>query len=369
MKILQISNYYFPHIGGIEKTAQYLAEGMTDFETQVVCFGENGFTGEIDVNGIHVHKMKVNKTIASQAISLEYYGRLRTLLKEFKPDIIFLHAPNPFLYAILLLLINKRTKLAILWHSDIIKQGRIYKFIKGLEHKIINRADLIMVTSPTYRDCSIPLRNYRHKVKVLPSAIDINVFKKVSKDLVDKIKSKYSKPIVFFVGRHVPYKGIEYLVEAEKYIKSDCVIVVAGDGPLTPQLKSSANDRIKFIGRISDSELRAYLDVSSVFAFPSITRNEAFGLALVEAMYCRCVPVTFTIKGSGVNWVSIDGETGLEVENSNYKRFAQAIDSLLMDAELRDKLAENAHRRVIEKYTVECEVRLAKEYMKNLQEN
>lgn len=42
------------------------------------------------------------------------------------------------------------------------------------------------------------------------------------------------------MGRHVPYKGIEYLIEAEKYISSDCIILIAGSGPLTEELKKIA---------------------------------------------------------------------------------------------------------------------------------
>ena len=38
-KVLQITNYYYPHIGGIEQTCQYLSEGLSDeFEVRVICF-------------------------------------------------------------------------------------------------------------------------------------------------------------------------------------------------------------------------------------------------------------------------------------------------------------------------------------------
>lgn len=50
-----------------------------------------------------------------------------------------------------------------------------------------------------------------------------------------------------------------------------------------------------------------------MFAFPSVTKNEAFGVALAEAMYCYTPAVTFTIEGSGVNWVNLNGITGIEV--------------------------------------------------------
>lgn len=51
---------------------------------------------------------------------------------------------------------------------------------------------------------------------------------------IEQLKEKYNnKPLVFFMGRHVPYKGLEYLIKSEAYIESDCKILIAGSGPLT----------------------------------------------------------------------------------------------------------------------------------------
>ena len=98
--------------------------------------------------------------------------------------------------------------------------------------------------------------------------------------------------------------------------------------------------------------MKLYHYAASVFVFPSITKNEAFGVALAEAMYCGTPAVTFTIPGSGVNWVSLNGETGIEVPNGDDKAYAKAIDTLLGDDELRMRYAENARKRVKENFTI-----------------
>ncbi len=366
-KILQISNYYYPHIGGIEKTAQYLAEGMKNFETRVVCFGDNNYVEE-GINGIVIYRMKTNFKIASQSISFQYYRKLKKIVDEFNPDAIFLPAPNPFLCYMVLNLVGNR-KLAVLWHSDIIKQSKLYTLVKKQENKLLCRSDAIFVTSPIYKDNSIPLRPYKDKIKILPSAIDITKFDVKSEridKIADEIMNQATRPIVLFVGRHVPYKGLQYLVEAGKHLKTDCTIVIAGTGPLTDSLKAVADNRFEFVGRIDDDTLKAYLRVADIFAFPSITKNEAFGLALVEAMYCKCVPVTFSIPGSGVNWVSLHGVTGLEVENSNAIQLAAAIDTLLNDSQLREGMAEKAHQRVIDNFTTDVEIKIANQLFNDL---
>ena len=62
----------------------------------------------------------------------------------------------------------------------------------------------------------------------------------------------------------------------------------------------------------------------------------------------------FTIEGSGVNWVSINEQTGLEVENKNTQEYAKAIDRLLMDHEFSNSLGQQAKERVKQLFTKEA---------------
>ena len=356
MRILHISKYYFPYIGGVENICKYLVEGMPQHKTAVVCFNE-GRDNQIDVvNGVTVYRVGTWINISRQALSLAYFPILRRVIKEFKPDVIHFHWANPFPAAVLLAVIPKHVKLIIHWHMDIIKQKKIYPFIKPFESGLLKRADLVAVTSPQYREGSKPLQPYKNKVRVVPNAIDVSnfVLKDGDEDHIKKLKAKYNnRKIVFFIGRHIQYKGLQYLIEAEKYVKEDCVIVIAGNGPLTDELKAQCHsERVYFVGRLSNEELRWYHYAASVFAFSSITKNEAFGVALAEAMYCKTPAVTFTIPGSGVNWVNLNGVTGLEVPNGDSKAFAEAIEKLLSDEGLAEKYAKAGHLRIIENFTI-----------------
>ena len=222
---------------------------------------------------------------------------------------------------------------------------------------MLRKADLILATSPNYIHPSSPIYDYRDKTRVVPNGIIRSDFMWRAGDEVtlEEIRRKYhNKKIVFFVGRHTAYKGIDYLIEAEKYIQSDCVILIGGRGPETERLKTMAcSDRIKFIGRISNENLRCYYYASDVFAFTSCTKQEAFGIALAEAMYCGCVPVTFTIEGSGVNWVSVKDQTGIEVPLGNVKAYAEAIDKLLSDRDLYIRYAAAGKNRISDMFTSE----------------
>jgi rhamnosyl/mannosyltransferase len=239
-------------------------------------------------------------------------------------------------------------------------KGLLYRLINYYEQKILKRADLILATSPSYIHSSSPIYSYQDKIKVLPNGIIKKDFlwRPGDEKTVEEIRNKYHyKKIIFFVGRHANYKGISYLIEAEKHIKSDCIILIGGRGPETEKLKAkTTSKRIKFIGRIPNEYLRCYYYASDIFAFTSCTKQEAFGIALAEAMYCGSVPVTFTIEGSGVNWVSLKGETGEEVPLGDVKDYAAAIDKLLGDKELYMKYASAGKDRVTRMFTSEQSV-------------
>lgn len=356
MNILHISKYYFPFRGGVENICKYLVDNAKGHQCAVVCFNDKQRDVIDEVDGVKVYRVGAWVTIARQALSLSYFTILRKAIKEFKPDVIQFHWANPFPAAVLLTMIPKNVKLVVHWHMDIIKQAKIYPLIKPVETCLLKRADCVVVTSPQYRDGSKPLQPFKDKVRIVPNSMDEKSFilQQGDSNEIDRIKKRYgNRKIIFFIGRHIQYKGLPFLLEAEKYVKADCVVLIAGNGPLTESLKKQCvSDRVYFIGRLSDEELRWYHYAADVFAFPSITKNEAFGVALAEAMYCYTPAVTFMIEGSGVNWVNLNGETGIEVPNRDCKAFGEAIDKLLSDKNLAEQYGEAAHRRVVENFTI-----------------
>ncbi|MDR3218554.1 MAG: glycosyltransferase [Dysgonamonadaceae bacterium] len=354
-KILHIPNYYLPHIGGIEDVCHSIISGTQAYNHQVICFNDRKFTEKDFYEGVEIMRCGVWKKLFSQSLSFSYFHELKKIFRKFKPDIVHFHTPNPLGSVYLLLLLPKNVRLIVHWHSDIIEQGLLHVFYAPIEKRLLKRADKIVATSPTYIPGSKPLLPWSDKLIVIPNTVDERKLRKRVGDdeKIAAIKRFYAgKKIIFTFGRHVPYKGFRYLIEAAPFIASGAVVVIAGKGPLSKQLEQSAMiSSLYFIGRLSEDTLRHYLYAADIFVFPSITRNEAFGIALAEAMYCGLPAVTFTIPDSGVNWVCPNGETGLECENANATALAEAINTLLSDTDLRQKLGANAIRRVKEKFT------------------
>lgn len=353
-KILHIPKYYPPHTGGIEYTCHQIVSNLPGFHHEVICFNDTKVSKEEDYEGIKVVRCGIFKKVAGQALSLAYFKYLKHEIRVFQPDIIHFHAPNPLISLYLLILLPKHVKLVVHFHAEILTSKFLYGCYKPFERLLLIRADRILTTSPKLKDEVKLIAPYKSKCIVIESVISTEDLEITPEDKakVASIQTKYgNKKIVLSFGRHVPYKGLEYLLKAEPFIQEDCVIIVGGSGPLTLQLQQMTNSsRIHFIGRIPDGELRYYLHAAYLFAFPSITKAEAFGLTLAQCMYCYVPPVTFTIPESGVNYVSLADVTGLEVENRNFREFAKAIDRLLSDEKLRQTYGEAGHQRVVDNF-------------------
>lgn len=358
-KVLIVSNFYYPHIGGIEQTAHDCVEALkSQYEVKVICFNDRNNDSVEMIDGVEIIKCAANIKISSQVLSATFSRNLKNLLKTFRPDVVIFNYPNPFAAHYTLRHIEGTTQLILYWHSDIVKQKVLRALFVNQNHSLLKRAARIISTSPNYILGSPYLSKYRDKCRVIPSCININRLALTQDEIqhASILKNKWDNRVICIaVGRHVEYKGFEYLIRASKLIKTNAIILLVGDGPLTDRLKQLSDNctNIVFLGRLSDSELREYLSISDIYCFPSITKNEAFGLSLAEALYLGKPAVTFTIPGSGVNYVSIKDETGLEVENRNVQELAKAIDILADDPSLRVALGENAHKRASELFSFE----------------
>lgn len=359
-RILHIPNYYNPHIGGIEQTAEDIVESLKDkYEQKVICFKDEKHTVTDVVNGIEVKRVSCIAKVASQSIAPSYKRELKKTMKEFNPDIVVFHYPNPFVAAALIPVLKKykNAKLVLYWHTDIVKQKLIGKLFNGQNKKLLKRACVVIATSPNYAEGSVWLQSVNDKLQIVPSCVhyhecdEESVLKEVS-----RVQKEYSgRKLIFALGRQVEHKGYQNLIEATKYLPDDYVAVIGGGGPYNQTLKEMSANNFKVVlpGRLENATVEAFYRCSDVFAFPSLTKNEAFGLALAEAMLNGCPAVTFSIPGSGVNYVNLADVTGLEVENGNSKALAEAIIKIASNAELREKFSQNAKERVNELFTFE----------------
>lgn len=376
-RVLHISKYYYPFTGGIEQVVRDSVNSLKGYcEQKIICFNEDAKADKYQtrrretvydtVDGVEVIRCGCIAKVASQSISLTYPRELRSLMKDYAPDVVIFHYPNPYVAHFLLKHKSMPFKLYVFWHLDITKQKVLKLFFHNQNKRLIKRAAAIFGSTPVYLNESAYTGFFGDKKTLLPLAIDEDSLQITDQEMekVRRIRiENEGKTICFAMGRHVPYKGFRYLLEASSLLDDSFVFYIAGTGELTEELKqqASADKKVVFLGRISDSDRRVYLQACDVFCFPSITRNEAFGLALAEAMYFGKPAVTFTIPGSGVNYVSLNAVTGLEVENRNSAKYAEALKTLADNPPLREAYGKAARERVITNFSRECFSRRVRE--------
>ncbi len=355
MQILQVGKYFYPEKGGIETVTKSIYEELNDGQTKVdvLCFSRRRKTTRLKDGNSFILKCGSFFRIASTSISFGFLRQFKKLRNNY--DIIHLHLPNP-LGAIALYLYPPKGKVLVYWHSDIVKQKFLYSFFRFFEKKALERADLILGTSPVYVQHSAPLQPFLHKAGYLSCCTDDGCFS-VHQAEVERIKDFFgNRKIIFSLGRFIYYKGFEYLIEAARFLPEDYVVVIGGGGPLKSKylkLINSLNlsNKVFLISDIPFSDVGNYYSAAHTFCLPSTEKAEAFGVVIAEAM-CFSKPVVATkIHGSGVAWVNLDGITGFNVSPRNSEQLAAAI--LRIDAEgLYESFAKNARHRFIEKFTI-----------------
>jgi rhamnosyl/mannosyltransferase len=238
----------------------------------------------------------------------------------------------------------------VIWHhADLLRPWWAPHTYGRLQRALYRRADCVIVSSPALAADS-PLVAQARRVAVIPFGIPLERYRRsdpAEQARIDRIRAGAPGPRVLFVGRFVYYKGVQLLIEA--MAKCPGTLVLIGEGPLEAELRQRTvalglQDRVLFVGPVSDDELPAYYRASDVFVLPSVAKTEAFGVVQVEAMAAG-LPVVSTNLPTGVPWVNQDGLTGLVVEPGDAAALASAIGALLGDADLRSRLARQAAAR------------------------
>lgn len=348
MRVLQFSKFYPPTFGGLEKVVFDITEGINakGAVCDVLCVNETKKKAfERDKYSIfRSSSFGMAMSTSLSPSNLLDYAKIRN-----NYDIIHVHLPNP-LANLAVLMFPTKAKIILHWHSDIVKQKKVMAFYEPLQRKLMEKAHAIIATTPKYAEESPYLKQFSNKVLSIPIGIgadDLNV----DSSLVDKIRAHHAgKKIVFGLGRLTYYKGFEYLIRAAKLLPDDYVVLIGGKGELATELQTmiereDLQAKVQLLGGIPHTELGAYYKACDIYCMSSIKLSEAFGVVQLEAMSMAKPVISTRIKGSGVDWVNLDGESGLTVEPESPEQLAEAIQKIGNDPELYKKLSEGAFKR------------------------
>jgi D-inositol-3-phosphate glycosyltransferase len=212
------------------------------------------------------------------------------------------------------------------------------------------------------------------RVAVIPCGVDLQRFRPLKNADCRESLRLGEDPIVLYVGRLEPLKGIDILIQAMAQLEQTNaqLLIVGGDDQAAAevrQLKRLAASvgmgaRIRFVGAVDQAKLPLYYNAADVCVMPSY--YESFGLVAVESMACG-TPVIGSRVG-GLATTIEDGETGYLIPWRCPEPFAERIDLILKNSELRRNLGRSA-RRSMHRFGWERVARhLAAEYARVWQE-
>ena len=368
MKIMVVTPYFYPHIGGAENYAYNIAKGLKEeYKWEIVVITSNHEEKkyiEEKIDGIKIYRLPQWFKISNTPVNPMWLFGIHKILIEEQPDIINAHSPVPFISDITSLIAGK-IPLVITYHSgSMIKQSSILNPLIALYELLFlpilfRKSKKIICYSPDFIRRN--LKKYKAKVNYIPPGVDKKVL---------KLSKKRSTNDVLFVGRiekNSDWKGISYLVEAisiVKQIKPDISLRLVGPGDRVEYFKMYAqklgiNKNIKFVGSKINSELGLEYQHSKVIVLPSITEAESFGIVLIEAMACK-KPVIGS-KVGGIPYVIDNDENGLLVPPKDPEALAKSIIVILKNPKLAKKMGEFGYKKVKENFLWDKQIKKTKE--------
>ncbi|MCX7716864.1 MAG: glycosyltransferase [Candidatus Sumerlaeaceae bacterium] len=347
-RVLHVYKDYDPPVmGGIEGTINRMARGLLNaFDVSVlVCQGPCR-AGEEVVDGVRVVRVAEWTRLLSAPVSPGFPAALRR--EAARADLLHFHHPNPT-GDVAYLLVRPQVPAVMTYHSDVVRQRYAMAVYGAVQERMMRACRVIMPTSPDYLESSPWLQRHRERCTVVPLGVDLSRFEPTPElqEQAAALRKQFGAPLIIFVGRLRYYKGLEFLVRAMANVQAHAVII--GTGPDGERLRVIARDtgtagRVHFLGDLPNELVVQYLYAAHIFCMPSHLRAEAFGLSMVEAMACG-LPVVSADIPSGVRFVNEDGVTGLRVAPASPAALAEALNRLLGDPALRQRLGEGARAR------------------------
>jgi len=332
MKILFISDFYYPHIGGITEHIYHLANEFENMGHKVSILTAD-IQGDLKPDERRVIRLGKSMVIPMNQSNARLTGWvdlsvLSSVVNDY--DVIHIHGIIAPTLPLLSLKVSKRTN--IFTFHPTFESSNLYKIFKGYLKHYLKKIHGKIAVSATARDsiCKYFPDDYR----IIPNGVDPNRFKNSGEK-----KNPFE---ILFVGRIEPRKGLQFLVDALSRIKREfpqAMLTVVGGGykEMKLNIPSDIKDSIRFLGFVAPTDLPEIFSRASVFVSPAIS-GESFGIVLLEAMATETPVIASDIPG--YRCVIEDGKNGLLVSPRNSREIAYKVIHLLKDKALCKTLVE-----------------------------
>jgi phosphatidyl-myo-inositol alpha-mannosyltransferase len=337
MRIALVCPYDWARHGGVREHVAHLADYLAA-QHEVGVFAPSS-AEVVDERRVTVVGRPVsvpyNQSIAPVALSPLAGRTTLCALRDYGPDVVHVHEPLSPIVSVTAAAFGPRPVVGTFhaWSSS----ARIYRLAGLAGRRIVRGLDARIAVSPSAQQYAagalrMPLGSFR----VVPNGVDNTAFATAEPlpELIDP-----ERPLILFVGRLEPRKGVDVLMRAFLRLRASTPRVrlcVVGEGPgrerFQQMIPSSIRPDALFVGAVDQAELPRYHASANLFVSPAIG-GESFGIVLLEAMAAGLAVVASDIPG--YRSVLKDGRQGRLVPPGDAFALAEAISTLLANEKLR----------------------------------
>jgi glycogen synthase len=383
MKTLLLTNEYPPHVyGGAGVHVEFLSRELaTLIDVEVRSFGDQDVDdAHLRVRGYGLDERGFTAQRTLTPVFGAFARNVAMAATQVDADVVHCHTWYSLLggicvkqaYGIPLVVTTHSLEPLRPWKREQLGGG--YDLSAWVERTALEMADAVIAVSEGTREDVLRLFDVAaDRVHVIHNGIDLDLYSpRTSTAALVRHGIDPNRPFVLFVGRITRQKGIVHLARAIPQIDPAVQVVLCAGAPDTPEIAAEmtqavvgareARPGVIWIERmLPREEVIELYSHAAIFCCPSV--YEPFGIINLEAMACG-TPVVATATG-GILEVVVDGETGLLVpleqaggasfEPADPARFshdlASALNRLLADAPLRERMGAAGRRRVEEHFS------------------
>lgn len=342
--------------GGIEIVVEELCTRMVNKGNRVTCYNRAGHHvsgAEYDTKaakeykGIRLKKVPTIEKKGLAAVSSSFFAAIFAALGHY--NVVHIHAEGPAFFCWIPKLFRKKVIVTVHgldWSREKWKSGFGSKFIRQGERNAVKYADEIIVLSEGVQKYFMD--TYGRKTRFIPNGVNCPEIK--SAELIHEKYGLTKDSYILFLGRLVPEKGIRYLIEAFKQVKTDKKLVIAGGSSDTDEfakeLKELAkgDERILFTGFVQGQALEELYSNAYVYTLPSDL--EGMPLSLLEAMsYGNCCLVSDIAECA-----EVVEDKALIFEKSNVDDLREKLQKACDEVDMAEGMKRQASDFICSKY-------------------